>query len=92
MEEEGLFRLAAGSSKVKRLRAEIEAGQVKNYGTCKQNGETSKKNGGTCKQKDGTGKQNDGTSKRNGWTGKQNSGTNKKRRDRSDIEPRGGTT
>jgi len=28
LEEEGLFRLAAGSSKVKRLRAEIEAGQA----------------------------------------------------------------
>lgn len=28
MDEEGLFRLAAGSSKVKRLRAEIDAGQV----------------------------------------------------------------
>ena len=28
LDEEGLFRLAAGSSKVRRLRAEIEAGQV----------------------------------------------------------------
>ncbi len=28
LDEEGLFRLTAGSSKVRRLRAEIEAGQV----------------------------------------------------------------